>query len=63
MAAEIESELLVETENYMVSRTKEPDEEVVYHIEFFNVTLHFFQEEWDEFVALMEEVSAMRRGK
>jgi hypothetical protein len=57
-ADELQSEILVETENYMVSRTRDPEGEVVYHIEMFNMTVHFFQEEWDEFKALMEEVSA-----
>lgn len=51
----IEVEPLVETENYAVLRAKGEEGEVVYHVELFNVTLHFFEEEWQEFVKLIEE--------
>ncbi len=54
---EILTETLVETENYMVYRTSEPDGEEIHHIELFNMTLHFFKEEWQEFVALMQAVA------
>jgi hypothetical protein len=60
MEDEIFTEILIETENYMVYRTQEPDQEVVYHIETFNVTLHFFQEEWDEFAGMMREILNIR---
>ena len=29
-----------------------PDGETTYHLELNNVTLHFFREEWDEFLEL-----------
>jgi hypothetical protein len=32
----------------------EPDGEVTFHLQLNNVTVHFFQEEWDEFLALIE---------
>lgn len=59
MDDDIQSETLVETENYMVYWTKEPDGEIVYHIEMFNITLHLFPEEWEEFKAMMDEVLHM----
>lgn len=52
-----ELEPLVETENYAVLRARSEDE-VVYHVELFNVTVHFFEEEWQEFVSLIQEAAS-----
>lgn len=46
------SRAIAETENYMVWEVTEPDSEVTYHVELGAVTLHFFREEWDEFMQL-----------
>ncbi|MDZ4768586.1 MAG: hypothetical protein SGJ24_05615 [Chloroflexota bacterium] len=51
--AEVNIENLAETENYAAWKSTEPDGEVVYHVEIGSVTLHFFQEEWDEVVTLI----------
>lgn len=51
---------LSETANYMAWKADEPDGETTYHLELNNVTLHFFQEEWVEFLDLM---STLVRGK
>jgi hypothetical protein len=51
-APEPKTEVIAETDNYMAWRADEPDGEVTYHLELNNVTLHFFQEEWDEFLKL-----------
>jgi len=51
---EINTETVAETKNYAVWVAEEPDGENTYHLELNNITLHFFQEEWDEFVALAE---------
>lgn len=48
---------LVETENYAVFRSVDEEGEVVYHVELFNLTLHFFEEEWAEFTALIAEAA------
>jgi hypothetical protein len=45
---------LSETENYVAWMTQEPDGEAVYHLELGQVTLHLFQEEWDEFLDLID---------
>ena len=47
------TQTLVETDNYMAWSANEPDGETTYHIELNNVTLHFFEEEWQEFQKLM----------
>ncbi len=44
---------LSETANYMAWKADEPDGETTYHLELNNVTLHFFQEEWVEFLELI----------
>ena len=54
---ELPTETISETENYIAWRAEEPDGEVTYHLELNNVTLHFFREEWDEFLEL---VAALR---
>ena len=49
-------EVLAECEEYSSFRAEEPDGETTYHLELGSVTLHFFLEEWEEFMVLMEEV-------
>jgi len=45
---------IAETENYLAWKAEEPDGETTYHLEHNNVTLHFFKEEWDEILQLLE---------
>ncbi|HEY2980083.1 MAG TPA: hypothetical protein VGJ22_02795 [Anaerolineales bacterium] len=46
------TETLAETDNYLVWKAEEPDSETTFHIELNNVTVHFFEEEWEEFLEL-----------
>jgi hypothetical protein len=46
------TEVMAETDNYLAWHADEPDGETTYHLELNNVTLHFFQEEWEEFLKL-----------
>lgn len=46
------TETLAETESFLAWRADEPDGETTYHLELNNVTLHFFNEEWIEFLDL-----------
>lgn len=55
-SVEPETTTLVETENYSAWRADEPDGETTYHLQLNNVTIHFFQEEWDEFLELVREL-------
>ena len=50
--SEPKTETLAETDNFMAWRAEEPDGETTYHIELNNVTVHFFEEEWQEFLQL-----------
>ena len=48
--------ILAETENLGLWQAEEPDGETTYHLELGTVTVHFFREEWEEFLGLMGEV-------
>ena len=50
--SEPRTETLAETENFLAWKAEEPDGETTYHIELNNVTVHFFEEEWVEFLEL-----------
>ena len=50
------TETITETENFMVWKAEEPDGETTYHIELNNVTVHFFEEEWNEFMQLVKNL-------
>lgn len=49
---EPQTEVLAETDTFSAWQAVEPDGETTYHLEMNNVTIHFFQEEWDEFLKL-----------
>jgi hypothetical protein len=51
-----QTQVIAETDNYLAWMAEEPDGEVTYHLELNNVTLHFFQEEWDEFLSLIKDL-------
>lgn len=53
---EIKTETLAETDNYMIYSAEEPDGETTYHLELGVVTLHFFREEWTEFLELIRSL-------
>ncbi|RME07167.1 MAG: hypothetical protein D6803_04660 [Anaerolineae bacterium] len=45
---------IAETQNYAAWLAEEPDGETTYHLELNNVTVHFFAEEWQEFLQLVK---------
>lgn len=47
-----QTQTLAETENYVAWKADEPDGETTFHLELNNVTVHFFREEWEEFLEL-----------
>ncbi len=49
---EPKTQTIAETDNYLAWSADEPDGEKTFHLELNNVTLHFFQEEWMEFLDL-----------
>jgi len=49
----LETEVLAETANFIAWQAEEPDGEITYHIELGSVTVHFFEEEWREFLELV----------
>jgi hypothetical protein len=50
---EITTKTIAETSNFIAWSAEEPDGETTYHLELNNVTLHFFREEWNEFLQLV----------
>lgn len=50
-----EIEILAETDDFSIWRS-EDEGEVVYHLEFGSVTVHLYQEEWEQFLALVGQV-------
>ena len=54
--SEPKTETLAETESYLAWKAEEPDGETTYHLELNNVTMHFFKEEWDEFLDLVRSL-------
>ena len=53
-APEPQTQVIAETDNYLAWQAEEPDGETTFHLELNNVTLHFFKEEWDEFLKLVK---------
>ena len=49
---EMNTSTLAETADYIAWKATEPDGEVTYHLELGTVTLHFFLEEWKQFIVL-----------
>ena len=56
MSEEDAIEVLAETEDFSVWRIKELDDETTYHLEIGTVTVHLFQEEWDQFMKLVAQL-------
>ena len=50
---EIKTTIIAETQNYVIYTAVEPDGEITYNVELGTVTLHFFKEEWEEFLRLV----------
>lgn len=56
---DVPTEVIAETEGpqyYQVWKALEPDGETTYHLELNNITVHFFDEEWDEFLKLARKL-------
>lgn len=51
-----QTNVLSETDNYAIYTAEELDGETTYHVELDKVTLHFFKEEFEEFVRLVKAV-------
>ena len=54
--SEPKSEMIAEAGEYLAWRVEEPDGEITYHLDINNVTVHFFKEEWKEFLELIRQL-------
>lgn len=52
---------IAETENYLIWEVQAPDGETTYHLELGVATLHFYHEEWSEFLQLMKDAASNSR--
>lgn len=52
--SDVNTETIAETSNFILWKADEPDGETTYHLELGTVTVHFFQEEWEEFIELIK---------
>lgn len=50
------TETLAETADYIAWKAIEPDGEETYHLELNSVTIHFFEEEWNQFKQLVNQI-------
>ena len=50
---DIDTEVIAETDSFLAWQADEPDGESTYHLELNNLTVHFFEEEWKEFLQLV----------
>jgi hypothetical protein len=57
---EPKTQTIAETDNYLAWRADEPDGETTFHLELNNITLHFFAEEWTEFLDLVRELKTSK---
>jgi hypothetical protein len=55
--SEPRTQTIGETDNFLAWKAEEPDGETTYHVELNNVTVHFFEEEWTEFLQLVRSLS------
>ena len=55
--SEPRTQTIAETDNFLAWKAEEPDGETTYHVELNNVTVHFFEEEWNEFLQLVRSLS------
>ena len=51
---EPKTKTIAETASYIAWSAEEPDGETTYHLELNNLTVHFFEEEWQEFMQLAQ---------
>jgi hypothetical protein len=63
MAENASMKTLAETDNYVAWQVTEPDGETTVHLELGSVTYHFFPEEWEELLALFDDILSSRASK
>lgn len=56
-------EVLAETENFSVWVSQESEGESTYHLEIGtgNITIHFYPDEWDEFMVLISALPQIKK--
>ncbi len=52
---DMKTDIVAQTDNFIVWKADEPDGETTYHLEVNNITVHFFLEEWEEFLSFKKQ--------
>ncbi len=47
---DMKTDIIAQTDSFIAWKADEPDGETTYHLEVNNITVHFFMEEWEEFL-------------
>ena len=47
---DLNPEIISQSDNFIAWKVDEPDGETTYHLEINNLTVHFFVEEWEQFI-------------
>ncbi len=55
-------DILAESERFSLWRTEESDGDMSYHLEFGPVTVHLFDDEWEEFLDLIGDMMYASEG-
>jgi len=55
-AVDTKIKTIIETDDCFAYTAEEPDGEITYHLQINNITLHFFNEEWQMALNFLREV-------
>lgn len=54
--SDFKTAIIAQTDDCLACKMEDPDGETIYDLELnYNVTVHFFMEEWEEFVAFSKD--------
>jgi hypothetical protein len=58
--SEPKTETIAETDNFQAWLAEEPDGETTYYLQVGRATINFFQEEWDQFLELVQAIDEIQ---
>ncbi len=58
----MKTSIISQTDNFIAWKVEEPDDEVTFHLEINNLTIHFFAEEWEEFLDFKKGFTNIPKG-
>ena len=58
--SEPKTETIAETDNFQAWLAEEPDGETTFYLQVGRATINFFQEEWDQFLELVQAIDEIQ---